>query len=289
MALYCESMKHKESNLLFILFVIVFFFSNAFPQLQTKPLPVVVTCRKSFLGGSYVLQIEDTSSSPLNIWLEAREKFATYLIPDGKMKEIGWVQGFRFDANDVFFMGAEGYDTLKSAMPSAELSPIRIGFSEDGALTINLSQSFLQEQLSKYLQLPIKQKYPNLLEIEINEIPQIILRDRSERIYANVVLQAIIFSAKIHVPINVTVSFVSSYVPSTGIIVASQINADNINISDLPNEWFNEVTMIINKLIPIWFSKVQIFQLDNTTLKYCKFLNVHQISVHNGRLEIKLL
>lgn len=275
-------------KLLFILIVFIAFSQTNFPQVQTKPLPVEVTCRKSLMGGSYVLQIGNTSSSQLEIWLDAREKYSTFLIPAGKFKEIGWAQGFRFDANDVFFIGADGYDTLRKAMPSAELSSFRLGFSKEGALTINLSQSFLQDQLSKCLKLPIKQN-SKILNVEISEIPQIILRDRSDRIYANAKLQTTSFSGKVHIPINVTISFVPSYIPKTGEIIASQINIDDININGFPKEWLTEVTSIINQLIPVWFSNVQIYHLDKTILKYCQFFNVRQVSVHEGRLEIALL
>lgn len=282
-------MEHKKTRLLFIVVAFLVFFSTGYPQLETKQLPVVVTYRKSLFGGSYVLQIRDTSASPLKIWLDARGKIATFRIPAGRMKEIGWVQGFRFDANDIFFIGADGYDTLKQAMPGSELSAVRIGFSKNRAFTINLSQSYLQKQLAKYLELPLKQKYPKIGKIEINEMPQIILRDRSNRIYSNVVLLVIVFSGKVRIPINVTVSFVPSYIRSTGVIMASQINIDHINIAQLPENWFREVTTFINQLLSIWFSKVQIFQLDKNMLKYCKFFSVHKISVNNGRLEIELL
>jgi hypothetical protein len=283
-----KNMRHKKVRLLFIVVAFLAFLATSFSQLQTNPLPVEVSCRKSLIGGSYVLQIGNTSSSQLNIWLDAREKFATFLIPAGKSKEIGWVQGYRFDANDVFFIGSDGYDTLRKAMPCAELSTFRIGFSNDGALTINLSQSFLQNQLSKYLRLPIKQN-SKILDVEVNEIPQIILRDRSDRIYANVNLQTTSFSGKVHIPIKVAISFVPSFIPSTGVIIASQITVDNININGLPKEWLTEVTTIINQLLPVWFSSIQIYRLDKTTLKYCEFVNVRQVSVHDGRLEIELL
>jgi hypothetical protein len=274
-----------------VIFILIFFsfLTNDFLQSQTKPIPVVVTFRKSLLGGSYVLQLQNTSNEQLNLWLDAREKIFTFLIPAGKMKEIGWAQGFRFDANDLFFIGADGYDTIRQAMPNTELSSCRISFSKDGSLTINLSQSFLQDLLPKFLELPIKETYSNVLEVAINDIPQIILRDRSDRIYANVAIQVTLFSGKVHIPINTNCSFVPFYIPSNGMLGASQIKVENIDINALPKEWLEEVTNIINKLLPIWFSKLEIYKLDKTTLKYCKFLNVRQISVHNGRLEIILL
>ena len=284
-----KDMRHKKLKLLLIIVAFFALFSTSFPQLQTQQLPVVVTCRKSFFGGSYVLQIQNTSVSQLKIWLEAKERIATFLIPADRMINVGWAQGFQFDANDIFFIGSDGYDTLREAMPSTELSAKRIGFSQDGSLTINLSQSFLQNQLSKYFKLPIIQNFPRIVDLEVNQMPQIILRDGSNRIYANVVLQSLTFSGKVRIPINVTVSFVPYYIASTGIIEASQINVDNININGLPQQWFTQVTNIINQLIPIWFSNVQLFQIDRTALKYCKFLNVRQINIQNGRLVIELL
>lgn len=278
-------------NVRHVILILAFFsfLANDFLQSQTKPIPVIVTCRKSLLGGSYVLQLRNTSNEQLNLWLDAREQKSTVLIPDGKMKEIGWAQGYRFDATDLLFIGGDGYDTLRQAMPNTELSACRIDFSKDGSLTLNLSQSFLQDLLPKFLKLPIKETYSNALEVAINELPQIDLRDRSDRIYANVVIQVTLFSGKVHIPINTIFSFLPFYVPSTGILGASQIKVENIDINALPQEWLEEVTKIINTLLPIWFSKLEIYRLDKTTLKYCKFFNVRQISVHNRRLEIILL
>ncbi|MGD1046650.1 MAG: hypothetical protein ABR936_15185 [Bacteroidota bacterium] len=282
-------MKILKVRWLFFILATLSFLTNEFLQSQTKPLPIVVTCRKSLLGGSYVLQLQNTSIEQLNIWLDAREKIATFLIPAGKMKEVGWAQGFRFDANDLFFIGADGYDTIRQSMPNNELSSIRVGFSKDGGLTINLSQSFLQYLLPKIFELPIKITSSNVLEVSINDMPQIILEDMSDKIYANVVIQVIPFSSKVHIPINTSVSFVPFYIPSTGVLGVSQIKVENIDIVALPKEWLEEVTKIINNLIPIWFSKLEIYQLDKTVLKYCKFFSVRQISIHNRRLEIILL
>ncbi len=282
-------MIHKNVKLLFLVVAFVVPFSNNFSQQQSKPLPVVISCRKSFLGGSYVLQIKNTSASSLKIWIDARGKIATYNIPAGRMKKIGWVQGFRFDANDIYFIGSDGFNTIKQVMPSKELSAIRLGFSNDGALTINLSQSFLQKQLNKYLKLPISQNYPKIIDIELNQRPKIILKNISDKIYVDVVLQTISFSGKVHVPINLVVSFIPSYATGTGAIMASQIKVDDINIGGFPKQWFSQVTDIINKLIPIWFSNIKLFQIDKTTLKYCKFFNVRKIKVKNRRLVIELL
>lgn len=235
------------------------------------------------------MQLQNISTEQLNIWLDAREKIATYLIPAGKMKEIGWVQGFRFDDNDNFFIGGSGYDTIRQTMPNTGLSACRISFLKDGSLTINLSQSYIQGLLPKFLELPIKRTYSNNLEVAITDLPQIILKDRSDRIYANILIHVTLFSGKINIPMNVILSFVPFYVPTKGSLGASQIKVENIEINAVPKEWLEEVTNIINQLLPIWFSKLEIAQLDKTTMKYCKFFNVREVNVHNGRLEIILL
>jgi hypothetical protein len=282
-------MECKKIILIFSVVVIITSFSNGFAQSETKPLPVQVTVRKSLLGGSYVLQIKNTSSLPLEIWLEAREKYATFNIPADKMKEIGWAQGFRFDANDVFVIGSNGYDIIRQTMPSNELSEFRVDYSNNEGLTVNLSQSYLQKQISKSLKLPINKNYHKIIEIELNEIPQIILKDGSDKIHANVRLQTKTFSGKVKIPINASISFMPYYNSSTGELLASQINVDDMNINSLPNNIFSDVTNIMNSLLPIWFSEMRIFQIDNTTLKYLKLLNVRQISIHNRRLVINLL
>ncbi|OGU65972.1 MAG: hypothetical protein A2499_16130 [Stygiobacter sp. RIFOXYC12_FULL_38_8] len=282
-------MRYIKSKLIFTVFTVLVLFSTCIAQSQTKPLPVQVTCRKSLLGGSYVLQIRNTSPLPIEIWLEAREKYATFIIQAEKMKEIGWVQGFRFDANDVFFIGSNGYDIIRQTMPSNELSEVRVDFLNNGALTVNLSQTFLQKKIAKSLKLPINKKYQGIIEIEMSKVPEIILKDRSDRIHANVLLQTITFSGNVKIPIKASISFLPSYISSTGEILASQINVDDININGLQNKLSSEATNIINGLLPIWFSEIRIFQLDTTTLKYLKFLNVRQISVYNRRLAIELL
>jgi hypothetical protein len=274
---------------LFFVLATFSFLASEFMQSQTKPLPLVVTYRKSFTGGSYVLQLQNTSPEQVSIWLDAREKIATYLIPAGKMKEIGWAQGFRFDDNDNFFIGGDGYDTLRQTMPNTGLSAYRISFSKDGSLTINLSQSYIQGLLPKYLELPVKQTHSNIFEVAITDLPQIILKDRSDRIYANVLVHLALFSGKIKIPMNTSLSFVPLFDPTKGNISASQIKVENIEINAVPKEWLDDVTRIINQLIPIWFSKLELAQLDKTTLKYCRYFNVREINVRNGRLEIVLL
>ncbi|MGD0590743.1 MAG: hypothetical protein ABSA44_08095 [Bacteroidota bacterium] len=282
-------MKQLKVRWLFFVFAAFSFFASEFLHSQTQPLPLIITCRKSFLGGSYVLQLQNTSTEQLNIWLDAREKNATFLIPAGKTKEIGWAQGFRFDDNDNYFIGGDGYDTLRQTMPNTGLSACRISFLKDGSLTINLSQSYLQGLLPKFLELPVKGTYSNILEVAITDLPQIILKDRSDRIYANVLVHLTLYSGKINIPMNTNLSFVPFYIPAKGSLGASQIKVENIEINAVPKEWLEEVTKIINQLLPIWFSKLEFAQLDKTTMKYCKFFNVREVNVHNGRLEIVLL
>ncbi len=276
-------------KLKFIFLFLTIFYSTGFSQSQSKKLPIEVTCRKSFLGGSYVLQIKNTSTAPLNIWLTAREKYAEYTILPASIKDIGWVQGFRFDENDVFFIGSDGYDTLKQVMPSTGLHDIRIDFADNGALTVNLSQTELQKVANKYLKVPFKQSYPNFADFEITEVPQILLKNGSNKIYLNAVIHVVIFSGKVNIPVNIAGSFIPYYIPSTGAVMSSQLTLENINISNLSGEVFDKVKSIVNELVPIWFSNLQLYKVNNTILKYCKFFNVHKISVQNNRLVIELL
>jgi len=263
---------------------------------QTKPLPVSVTCRKSFLQGSYVLQIQNTSNEQLRLWLQAKGKISPFVLPAGKMEEFGWAQGFRFDANNVFAMGADGYDTLKQRMPNGELNPFKIDFAEDGSLAISLSQSYLQERVPKFIKLPIKQRASNIFEISLNQIPQIILEDGSERIFSDATLQASVMSGRLRFPVVASVSFVPSYSPSTGEISATQIKIENIDVnvpnSDiglLPQDWREQVSQVINNILPVVFAKFVFYKIEKNWLK--EILNAVNLrtKVVDGRLELIIL
>ena len=282
-------MKKQWIVLSAVLLSLFVFLANIHSQSLTKQVPIETSFRKSFLGGSYVLQVVNTSESALVIWLDARGKADYFTLYPGTMKSIGWAQGYRFDANEIFFIGAEGYEIFRGSTPSAEINEIRYGFTDNGALTINLSQTYLQRQLPNYISLPIKVKHPKIAELKVNEMPQIVFVDRSDKIYAQVDIVATVFSGKVDIPIKTIVSFVPSFNRSTGAIEASQIYVDNLTIENLPEEWFTEIKNFINNLTTALFSKVQIHQLDEKTLKYCNFFNVRQITVNNRRLQIELL
>lgn len=282
-------MLHKKRILAFFFLAIVLSIKYADVIAQPKSLPLDVTCRKSLLRGSYVLQLHNTSSNNLAIWLEARGSKATLLIPPGKTKEIGWIQGFKFDANDVFFVGADGYDTIKQAMPNSELSHFRIGFAKNGGLSIRLSQSYLQSLLPKYLELPVNQAVSNAFEVRVVEIPKIVLKDRSDRLFANVLIHAIITSGKIDIPIHTSLSFIPLYDPVTGTLFASQTKVESTEITLVPKEWMEDVTKFVNEFMPVWMPQFQIYQMDKTALKYCRFFNVREINIQDGRIEIVIL
>jgi len=265
-------------------------------QSQTRPLPLAVTCRKSLLEGSYVLQIQNSSKEDLDLWLQAKGKVTPFVLPAGKMKEFGWAQGYRFDANNLFLIGGNGYDTLRQVMPNVELSPWRIGFSTEGGLALSFSQAFLQARLPKYLELPVKQKASNVLEISLNQVPQIILKEGSDRIYSDAVLEASFFSGKVRLPIVAGVSFVPSYNAGTGELTASQIKIENIALkfphSDLdiiPKDWTEQATQVVNKMLPVVFAKYVLYKLEkNWILKIAKAVNL-RTKVLDGRLELVIL
>jgi hypothetical protein len=255
-------------------------------EAQLQPLPVTVACRKSFLGGSYVLQVKNLSSVELTIWLRAKGKTAAFDVAAGKVKTIGWAQGFRFDANNHFALWAAGYDTIQQVMPSTELSPLRISFTNDRGLAVSLSKSLLQEQLSKNLRLPIKERASNILEVSLNDAPQIDLREGSDRIDAEATLQASVISGKVRFPILTKVSFIPSYSPSTRQLIASEIVVEDIDVKFLPPEWTGVATEFLNRIVPAIFSKVVIYQLEKKEQKYARLLHVRDVRVNDGRLEV---
>ncbi len=278
----------KTASIILLLAIISLFVNDSLRS-QTKPLPIIVTCRESTFKGSYVLQIQNSSNEKLNLWLHAKGKTSPFLLPSGKMVEFGWAQGYKFDANNLFLIGGSGYDTIKQVMPNVELSPWRIGFSKDGGLAISLSQSFLQKELPKYLKLPIKESASTAVEIELNQMPQIVLKEESDRIYSKAILQASLLSGKLHLPIVAEVSFIPSYIPDNGQIIASQIKIENIDMSVLPKEWLDDATQIVNKILPILFAKYVVYQLEkNWQLKIAKAMGL-RTKVIDGRLEIIFL
>src|SRR5208283_593616 len=115
----------KTASIIFLLAVSIFYTNDSL-QSQTKPLPITVRCRESTFEGSYVLQIQNSSNEKLDLWLQAKGKISPFLLPAGKMVEFGWAQGYKFDSNNLFLIGGNGYDTTKGLMPNVELSPIRI-------------------------------------------------------------------------------------------------------------------------------------------------------------------
>jgi hypothetical protein len=255
---------------------------------QTKSIPITVTCRESFLKGSYVLQIQSLSNDKLNLWLQAKGKTFQFLLPAGKMIEFGWAQGYKFDANNLFLIGGSGFDTIKQEMPNTELSPWRIGFA-DGGLALSLSQSFLQTRLPKYLELPVKENISHNFYVAINQVPQIILKEGSDRVYSNAILEVSITSLNLHVPVVASVSFVPFYVASTGQIIASQIKVENIDMNVLPKEWLDETTKIANNVLPVLFAKYIFYQLEQKwLLKVAKAVHL-RTKVIDGRLEIIIL
>ena len=173
-----------------LLLVVLTFFANDTLQSQGKTIPVKVSYRKAILTRSYVLQIQNISNETLNLWLQAKGKISTFNLPPGKRINFGWVQGYHFDANNLFLIGGNGYDTLRYVMPNVELSPWRVTFPKGGGLALSFSQSFLQDQLAKRLKLPMTINSSRFLRISIDQTPNIVLKEGTDRIYLNVVINA---------------------------------------------------------------------------------------------------
>lgn len=264
-------------------------FANDPLQSQTRPLPITVSCRESTFKGSYVLQIQNSSNEKLSLWLQAKGMTSPFLLSAGKMVEFGWAQGYKFDANNLFFIGGNGYDTTKGLMPNVELSPIRITLPKDGGIGLSISQYLLQDQLPKSLKLPIKEKYSNVFEVEINQFPRIKLIEGSDRIYINAILQASLFSTKVQIPIAVSISSIPFYAPATGEIGVTQIRVESIDINLLPKEYLDAITQIVNDILPFVFNKYVIVRLEKKwQLKIANFTSL-RTRVDDGRLEILIL
>lgn len=278
----------KTASTIFLLAVSIFFTNDSLHS-QTKPLPITVSCRESTFEGSYVLQVHNSSNEKLDLWLQAKGKISPFLLPAGKMVEFGWAQGYKFDANNLFFIGGNGYDTTKGLMPNIELSPIRITAPKDGGIGLSISQSLLQSQLPKNLQLPIKEKYSTVFEVEINQVPQIKLIEGSDKIYINAILQTSLFSTKAHIPIAVSISSIPFYTPATGQLGVTQIRVESININLLPKEYLDAITQLVNDILPFVFNKYVIVQLEKKwQLKLAHFASL-RTRVNDGRLEILIL
>ena len=152
---------------------------------QGRQLPLTINCRQAIITRSYVLQIQNNSSEKLNLCLQAKGKTSQFSIAAGKSENFGWVQGYHFDANNLFRIWGDGYDTIKYKMPNTELSPWRIRFPDDGGLAISLSQIFVQEQIDKHVKLPIQLNTNKIIGIYLNQVPQIIFIEGSDRRLVN--------------------------------------------------------------------------------------------------------
>ena len=254
---------------------------------QKRPLPIAVSFRSSILQGSYVLQLQNTANENLNLWLQAKGKISQFTITAGKSVNFGWLQGYRFDANNRFSIWGDEYDTLKYNLPNTELSPWRISFPNDGGLALSFSQTFVQGEMEKYLKakLPINLNSSRIIDISLNQLPQIVFIEGTDRIYANIVFQASIFSSKIHFPINVYSSCIPFYDKSNGQIEVNQIKVENININGIPEEYLHEATKVVDAILPLVFNQYVIIKLKKEwQLKITRLVNL-RTRVNDGRLE----
>jgi hypothetical protein len=270
-------------------YLLLFFMACGTLLAQLKPLPISISVRKSLWGKSYVLQVANASTSELTIVLLAKEKSALFDISAGKTKDIGWAQGFSFDANNHFAITAAGYDTVKQTMPREELSPWKLTFTDDRGLALSLSKNFLQAELSKNLGLPIKQKVSNIFEISLNDPPVLNFKEGSNRVFADASLQAYAFSGKLKFPLFAKFSFVPSYSPSTRQLLASEIQVDEIDVKLLPAEWTDVTKQIFNNMISTVISRVVLYRLDQKEQKYAKLIRLRDVRIKDGRLEVLIL
>lgn len=270
----------------FLIALVITLLTNKFTLAQLKPLPIYVSCRQALLTRSYVLEIKNTSNQELNLWLQAKEKYLSFKLGPGKETNFGWMQGYHFDANNIFSLGAEGYDTVKERMPAVELSPWRISFPSGGGIALNLSQYFLQQQLDKHVKTPMQLSSSRILDLSLNQEPLIVLREGTERVFVNTILMVSIFSSKVHIPIHITASFAPFYDRSNGEIGVNQIRIEKVGVELVPQEYTDEVTKIVNEFIPIIFSKYVIYRLKKEwQVKLTRLVGL-RTKVDDGRLDV---
>jgi len=257
-------------------------FANDFLQSQTRPLPIIVTCRESSLRGSYVLQVQNSSNDKLDLWLQAKGKVSPLLLPAGKMVEIGWAQGYRFDANNLFLIGGSGYDTIRQVMPNVELSLMRLEHRKEGGFELSFSQSYVQKKAQDF-KLPIKVSYSRG-DIEIKEVPQMELREGSNRMYAHCVVEA--SGARGRIPL--TLSFIPEYIPATGQLVASQIQIEKSDQGIVLQQYIDFATDLVNAFLPAVFSNYVLYTVPKSLLPAAKLFRVHDASVTDGRLVLAI-
>jgi hypothetical protein len=271
---------------IFYLLAVIILFANDSLQSQNKPLPVALTIRNAFNNRSYVLQIRNSSDRALNLWLQAKGIRSSFLLPAGKLVEYGWAQGYHFDANNTFFIGEDGYDTIKNVMPNIELSPWRLQHRKEGGFELSFSKYYIQKQAENF-KLPIKQTFSSI-EIEINQLPQIELKDGSNKMYAHCILEASVAGRKIPFPITTTLSFIPEYVPATGQLVAFQIQIENVDNGIFPQQYVDDATKLVNAFLPAFFSNYVLYTVDKTLLPFAKLFKVQDARVSDGRLELSI-
>lgn len=282
-------MSHKAKTAFILsLLSLLTLFANESLRSQNRPIPITIGIRRAIITRSYVLQIQNSSKDSLNLWLQAKDQIFPFLLPVGKMKEFGWRQGFHFDAKNLFRIGASGYDTLTSMMPDSELAPWRIDFPKEGGLGLSFSQSYLQDQ-AKNLKLSFKKELSPAVEITLNQVPEIELKEGSDRIYANLIFQASLFSRNLNVPIVARISFIPFYDPTSGQITTSQIRLEGIEINPLLSEYLKQITQTVNDILPIFSNRYVIRQLSKTEMMFAKLGNMRDARVIERRLEFSIL
>lgn len=275
-----------KTTSIFCLLAVFTLLANDSLQSQNNPLPVAITIREANITRSYVLQIKNSSYMALNLWMQAKGKKDSFLLPAGKLKEYGWAQGYHFDARNTFFIGADGYDTIKNVMPNVELSPMRLEHRKSEGFDLSFSQYYVQKK-AKDFNFPVRQSF-STVRIEINQVPQMELKEGSNRMFAHSILEAWVSDVKIPVPILATLSFIPEYIPATGKLVASQIQIERIPSGIFAQQDVDNATVLINALLPEVFSNYVLYTVPKALLPFAKLFRVQEARVNDGRLELSI-
>ena len=86
-------------------------------------MPVQATVRESWVGKGYVVRFHNEAGRRLVLTIEvtdrgkANKRASTLSLPADSVKEIGWMEGWRFASGDSVLISHEGYRRRRYEVP----------------------------------------------------------------------------------------------------------------------------------------------------------------------------
>lgn len=245
--------------------------------------PVVITFRKSTLYTSYVVRIRNFTEDTLNLCFSALGKKSTFISLPDVYKEFGWLEGYSIGANNTVSIGGEGFTTINCFPPTTELSNIKIYFTEEG-LGFSLSQEYLQSEAKKYFKTN-KKSWLQIFDAELNNAPEILLNENSDRIFANANISISFLIGVVSYEVDVEASGVPYYdIESKGIYL-NNIKIENISFNSVPKDKLDGIEEIANEFLDLFLSSYCLKKFNDNDWK---FKMVKGIAIKNGRLVVFL-